>query len=105
MSTTDSRPATTPDGTRPDDNECLCCYLVRMVVEHGCDNHLRWAARWRDQVAPAWSGLERTLAARGGYCDCEVLMNVAVPVEEPEPTARSCQGTGTGLLACSWFES
>lgn len=107
MSTTDSRPDTTLDDAQARDDECLCCYLLRMVVEHGCDNRLRWAAHWRDLVTPAWSGLEATLAARGGYCDCEVLMNVAVLAEEPEPTAwpRTCQATRPGLLACGRFES
>lgn len=65
--------------TWPRRGECIACYLDRMM-EHGCSGQLRWAARYRDLSAPRASGLERRLAAMGGYCDCEVLMNAYIPL-------------------------
>jgi hypothetical protein len=64
-----------PELTAPHPGECLPCFIARMVGLHGCDNSLRWARRWRDLQLPRASGLERRLRARGGYCDCEVLLN------------------------------
>jgi hypothetical protein len=62
--------------TAPRDRECLLCYVTRMVSEFGCDNHLRWALHWRDRNAPRATALADRLSGRGGFCDCEVLMNV-----------------------------
>jgi hypothetical protein len=59
----------------PDGHECVLCYIARMVQGHGCDTTLRWARRWRDVRAPRVTALERRFEARGGYCDCEVVMN------------------------------
>ena len=78
--------------TVPGDRECLTCYLTRMVNEFGCDNHLRWAKHWRDRNAPRATALSDRLADKGGFCDCEVLMNV-YPHLLPEDEA-------TPLLAC-----
>ena len=57
------------------DGECLYCYVARMLDEHGCDNALRFARRYRDQRAPSATGLEDVLEARGGFCDCEIFLN------------------------------
>jgi Protein of unknown function (DUF2695) len=59
----------------PGDDECVLCYVDRMLDSHGCDHTLRWARRWRELRAPAGRGLERRLEARGGFCDCEVFLN------------------------------
>lgn len=61
---------------QPDPGECVACFLDRMVGTYGCSDRLTWAGLWRDRAAPRASALERRLRARGGYCDCEVLMNV-----------------------------
>jgi len=61
--------------TSPKKDECLFCYAYRMVTSLGCDNKLRWAARWRDLRAPLATDLERILGSCGGYCDCEIIMN------------------------------
>ncbi|GAB7007355.1 hypothetical protein JCM18899A_48300 [Nocardioides sp. AN3] len=68
--------AQAPDAPRVD--ECLVCFVLRRLESVGCDNTLRWARVYRDVAAPGDRGLERRLAARGGYCDCEVLSNVFV---------------------------
>src|SRR5829696_2710512 len=38
--------------TGPADRECLFCYVVRMLDNHGCDNTLRWAGAFREVRAP-----------------------------------------------------
>ena len=63
------------DLTQPRERECLTCFVVRMLDEFGCDNTLRFAARFRDLRAPRAKALERRLGGIGGYCDCEVLLN------------------------------
>jgi len=62
--------------TAPKPSECLRCYLLRMVTEFGCDGTYRWTIRWRDIHAAKPGGLLRRLERQGGFCDCEVLMNV-----------------------------
>ncbi|MPZ00622.1 MAG: DUF2695 domain-containing protein [Actinophytocola sp.] len=62
--------------TTPGERECLACYVQRMLGEFGCDNTLRWALRWRDLRAPRATALHRSLEDRGGFCDCEVALNV-----------------------------
>lgn len=59
--------------------ECLLCYVWRML-EFGCTD-LRWSKHYRDVRAPQATGLERRLARRGGYCDCEIFMNGYRPAE------------------------
>jgi hypothetical protein len=55
--------------------ECLYCYVIRMLDAFGCDNNLRWAARFRDLTAPRATALDDRLARMGGYCDCEIFLN------------------------------
>lgn len=62
--------------TEPRDRECLACYVGRMLTEFGCAGSLRWSMHWRNRCAPRATALARRLADRGGYCDCEVLLNV-----------------------------
>jgi len=62
--------------TAPGPDECLRCFLIRMITEFGCDGTYRWTIRWRDVRATALSSLLSQLSRRGGFCDCEVLMNV-----------------------------
>lgn len=61
--------------TRPRSPECLLCYLHRMVHEFGCDGTLRWSKRWGDWQRPKRFSRKR-LERQGGFCDCEVIMNV-----------------------------
>jgi len=62
--------------TAPGPDECLRCFLMRMITEFGCDGTYRWTIRWRDVRAAATRNLLNQLSRRGGFCDCEVLMNV-----------------------------
>lgn len=59
--------------TDPAADECLLCYVFRMLTL-GCRG-LRWARRYRDLRAPAATALERRLGSAGGYCDCEIFWN------------------------------
>ena len=59
--------------TDPQPNECLLCYVWRML-EFGCTG-LRWAVRYRDLRAPRATALERRLGDKGGFCDCEIFLN------------------------------
>jgi len=65
----------------PRDRECVVCFVDRMVHAYGCSGRLTWAALWRDRRAPAARALERRLGRKGGYCDCEVLVNAFVRPE------------------------
>lgn len=67
------------DLTEPGERECLQCYLLRMLHEFGCNSTQRWVAHWRDLRAPRSRALGKRLAARGGFCDCEVILNVYPP--------------------------
>lgn len=60
-------------------NECLACYVFRMLA-HGCDG-LKWSLAYRDNRAPRATALERKFPLLGGYCDCEVIANVFHPNE------------------------
>jgi hypothetical protein len=76
--------------TEPGECECLRCFLMRMITEFGCDGTYRWTIRWRDVRAARPGGLLRRFEQRGGFCDCEVLMNVFpdYPVtDQPLPCA------------------
>jgi Protein of unknown function (DUF2695) len=72
--------------------ECLACYVWRMLDEFGCNATLRWARRWRDARAPRATALERRLARSGGCCDCELFLNVWVETtasgSEPDPSGH-----------------
>lgn len=71
---------------RPHPHECVACFVERMTRAYGCSNELTWAVRWRDHCAPRATALERRLRAKGGFCDCEILMNVYVrPEWLPDP--------------------
>ena len=61
--------------TTPARGECVICFVHRMLDEFGCDTTLRFAARYRDVLAPRATGLERRLGQVGGYCDCEIFLN------------------------------
>jgi hypothetical protein len=77
--------------TEPAERECLRCFLLRMVNEFGCDGTHRWAVRWRDARAPRARALPRRLERLGGFCDCEVLLNI-FPDYPDTPRPLPCAG-------------
>ncbi|MCB9570843.1 MAG: DUF2695 domain-containing protein [Kofleriaceae bacterium] len=50
--------------------------LEKLMVR-GCDNTARATAAWAMRAGVDRALLYQALASRGGYCDCEVLMNAA----------------------------
>lgn len=54
---------------------------------------LRWCLHWRDTCAPRATALADRLGDRGGFCDCEVLLNVYPDrLVEDGQTPPSCAG-------------
>jgi hypothetical protein len=86
----------------PRDRECVACYVGRMLDEFGCDNRLRWVGLWRDECAPRATALERRLSSRGGFCDCEVALNVypeqmLLAEDEPRPPCDGVSRRGSTM--------
>ncbi len=50
-------------------------YVDEMLAMHGCDNTLHHAETWARAHNVAWSKLNRSLRAIGGFCDCEIGLN------------------------------
>lgn len=82
----------------PATGECLACYLDRVLERYDCDGDLRFAAHYRDLVAPRATQLERRLEAGGGYCDCEVLANVVQPAWHLWSTSREVELDGRTVV-------
>ena len=93
-------PARSSEPPIPEPEECLFCYLERSVQSYGCRGH-QGVERWREAQPTRMSGLTTWLERHGGYCDCEVLMNVwdrgrRAPKYEPMfcPTAEQRLSSG-----------
>lgn len=56
----------------PHPNECLLCYVSRLLHVLGCDKTLRIAERFRGVNAPRATAMERRLKQIGAPCDCQV---------------------------------
>jgi hypothetical protein len=74
--------------------DCLACYLHRALRVHGCDGKLTLTHKWQGEqriLRRRTGGLTEWLKRRGGFCDCEVLMNV-YPDREPcdDPLQDHC---------------
>jgi Protein of unknown function (DUF2695) len=116
MDDTDTHPqagAEAPELAAPGAAECVFCYVDRMLGRFGCDTTLRWARRWRDERMPRARGLERGLEGRGGFCDCEILLNGwtlcderCIPDEDGEldrpPTRPACAGSAGSQPCGTW---
>lgn len=79
--------------TAPRRGECLPCYLDRVLRDVSCDGTLRLSQAFRDAVSPRATSLERRLQDRGGFCDCEVLMNVYCSLSDD---VLPCRGINRG---------
>lgn len=51
----------------------------------GCDNKLSIARKFATTTGLAWPPLQEQLEGNGGYCDCEVLLNVLGDDDVGEP--------------------
>ena len=54
-------------------------YFAEGMREHGCDNTSRATKAWARREEVPWAWLRDALEERGGFCDCEVLLNVLEP--------------------------
>jgi hypothetical protein len=101
--------------TTPLPRECVACFVRRMLYHVGCNATLRWARHWRNLRAPRATSLDYRLARLGGCCDCELFLNVWVPIasaqQGAEPRVRSypsprgiCAGVrlGSSQPCASW---
>jgi len=57
--------------------ESLLTHVGAAVAEHGCDHTRRAADAWAGQHGVDVELLHEGLEEYGGFCDCEVVMNVA----------------------------
>lgn len=64
--------------------ENLILFVDRYVRRDGCDHTLRFAEEWARQESVDWHDLLDILEDNGGYCDCEVVLNL--------PDGRDLQG-------------
>ncbi len=115
------------DLTHPRAQECLACFVARMLNEFGCDETLRFARRYRDVAAPSATALERRLGDKGGFCDCEIFLNgyaldrsfwtperevesetgcAEIIDAEPPPTTPPCAGVrrGSSRPCTNWVQ-
>ena len=63
------------DQRSPRPDECLYCYLSRVMETFGCDHTVKLTRRWITAQQRSHNWVLRWAETQGGYCDCEVLLN------------------------------
>ncbi|PZS25597.1 MAG: hypothetical protein DLM59_19925 [Pseudonocardiales bacterium] len=76
--------------TAPREGECLLCYACRQVRDFGCDGTLRWGTRWHGAQHRRPRSFVKRLQRQGGYCDCQVLMDVFRHYPDDDVTPHVC---------------
>jgi hypothetical protein len=74
--------------------ENLISFVDRHVRSDGCDRTHRFTAEWARQESVDWNDLLDILEENGGYCDCEVVLNLPDGTDlqsppMPKPAGRS----------------
>lgn len=59
-----------------DQRQALAAAIDEGLRQRGCDNTLRAARKWAAGAGVSWRWLRARLEDNGGYCDCEVVLNV-----------------------------
>jgi hypothetical protein len=54
----------------------LCEAVAAQLDGQPCDGTLRGAERWAAGAGISWRRLQHELEENGGYCDCEVVLNI-----------------------------
>jgi uncharacterized protein DUF2695 len=72
----DDEEPSTPLALQPAQRFSLARAIDAGLREHGCDGTLRAAQAWARREKVPWESLRDALDDRGGFCDCEVVMNV-----------------------------
>lgn len=73
-----------PAGVSPVQAASLAAAVDGRLRTRGCDHSLRAARDWAVAQGLRWADLRTRLEGNGGYCDCEVLLNV-IPPEGDRP--------------------
>lgn len=63
----------------------LLRYVDELCALQGCDNTLQHAGTWARANGVSWPELSRALRSLGGFCDCEIGMNVAEEDPDDDP--------------------
>ncbi|MFN2537752.1 MAG: DUF2695 domain-containing protein [Mycobacteriales bacterium] len=76
----------------PRPHECLECFLVRAEQPGGCDGTLAMTELWLSWQDCDADHVVDYLESRGGFCDCEVRLNVLLPGDQAfvEDVVLSC---------------
>src|SRR5262245_5243816 len=79
--------------------ESLISFVDRHVRSDGCDHTHRFTQEWARQESVNWHDLLDILEANGGYCDCEVVLNLpdGTDLQSP-PAAKPAERTNPWLL-------
>jgi hypothetical protein len=79
--------------------EHLISFVDRHVRRDGCDHTLRFAEEWAREEAVDWHDLLDILEANGGFCDCEVVLNLPDDtVLQSPPASQPAERTNPWLL-------
>ena len=54
----------------------LRAFMDARVRQHGCDNSHRFSRQWAGSQSVSWDDLLDILEHHGGFCDCEVVLNL-----------------------------
>jgi uncharacterized protein DUF2695 len=76
----------------------LCSFVDQRVRQDGCDHSHRFAREWAMGESVDWDDLLDVLEANGGYCDCEVALNLPEDVDLALPVATSQRGDSNPWL-------
>ena len=79
--------------------ESLIAFVDRHVRRDGCDHTHRFTEEWARQESVDWHDLLDILEANGGYCDCEVVLNLPSGTDIQSPSASEpAERTNAWLL-------
>jgi hypothetical protein len=79
--------------------ESLISFVDGRVCVDGCDHTYRFTEEWARRESVDWHDLLDILEANGGYCDCEVVLNLPDGVDLQTPdVAESRQRANPWLL-------
>jgi Protein of unknown function (DUF2695) len=62
----------------------LLNYIDEMLAMQGCDNTLSHSQTWARAHGVGWAQLSRGLRSLGGFCDCEIGMNMVSSDSDPD---------------------
>jgi hypothetical protein len=79
--------------------ESLISFVDRHVRNDGCDHTHRFTEEWARRESVDWHELLDFLEAHGGYCDCEVVLNLpdGTDLQSP-PVPKPAERTNAWLL-------